>query len=311
VLSGFLIGGILLDHRGSPRLMRSFYIRRAARILPLAFLSIAVGFGMHGTGLVPGHPWPLAVYVLFAANFWMAAAGNWGVTALSALWSLAIEEQFYLVAPWVVRTARPRRLPWIFLATAAAAPLARWVILAIWPDRAFAASLLPFCRTDGLGLGLLGAWIVRDAPAVAWCRAHLAWLRILLGLSGVGCAFLTKVGADNASFAMAAGGYTIVAVFYSALLLLADFSRGSLLTRALSLAPLVLLGRYSYFIYLFHGWIVGLIVSLLFRHQWGLAPAVDVPQLAVGLAGLFVVASLSWRWFEEPLLTATRKHTGY
>jgi peptidoglycan/LPS O-acetylase OafA/YrhL len=103
VLSGYLIGGILLDHRDSPRLFATFYIRRATRILPLAAVCIAVILGSQAIGLYAapegGRPWPTAVYLLFATNLSMVRANDWGYRPLSHLWSLAIEEQFYLLAP--------------------------------------------------------------------------------------------------------------------------------------------------------------------------------------------------------------------
>src|SRR5471032_1355572 len=88
VLSGYLIGGILLDHRDSPRLYGTFYARRAARILPLAGLCVAVILaaqraGLYGAGPAEGGaPWPVAAYLLFATNLSMTWASDWGYRPL-------------------------------------------------------------------------------------------------------------------------------------------------------------------------------------------------------------------------------------
>ncbi len=108
---GFLIGGILLDHRDSPHYFKTFYVRRVCRILPLYFvLVIPVAAAIF---LVPqssgagqwllGKPMPVWSYLTFTQNFVMAGTGAFGCHALGATWSLAIEEQFYLLFPWVIR----------------------------------------------------------------------------------------------------------------------------------------------------------------------------------------------------------------
>jgi len=312
VLSGFLIGGILLDHRASPRLMPAFFWRRAARILPLACGCIGLGLGLHHLGLADGTPWPAAVYLFFGVNVWMAVAGQWGFQLLAPLWSLAIEEQFYLVTPWIIRFLSPSRLPWLFAGLIVAAPLARWLILTVWPDGRFAASMLPLCRTDSLGLGLLGAWIMRQEAAQAWCRRHAAHLGIIFGATAVGGLYLSRIRAENAGPAMAWGGYTVVAVFYFLILLWTELYRDSGLTRALGCRPLRLLGRYSYFIYLFQGMIAGLIMNLCFHRGSDLtAPPADLLQLATGLAGVLLAAAVSWHWLEAPLLAWSRRRTAY
>ena len=100
VLSGFLIGGILLDTRDSPNYFRTFYARRFFRIVPLyvAVLCIALAAN-HGK---IDEQIPTVTYFLFLQNFWMALHGTFGYL-LSPTWSLAVEEQFYLTLPGIVR----------------------------------------------------------------------------------------------------------------------------------------------------------------------------------------------------------------
>ena len=118
VLSGFLIGGILLDARSSPRYFQTFYIRRAYRILPLYFLVIGLSLLPHllaqfsvarATHTTP-LPLPWLSYATFTQNFWMAYLGVFGPSGMGITWSLAIEEQFYLSIPLLIRNVRPRNL---------------------------------------------------------------------------------------------------------------------------------------------------------------------------------------------------------
>lgn len=311
VLSGYLIGGILLDQAASPRLVATFYARRAARILPLAFACVAAGLALYAAGFAAGTPWSPAVYLGFGTNLWMAAGGEWGFPLLAPLWSLAIEEQFYLLAPWIVRSLSAAQRPVFFAGLVVAAPLLRWTILWLWPGSYFAASLLPFCRMDSLGLGVLAAWILRDEAASAWCRQQTAATVALLVAAILGLLHLSRIRALNAGPAMAWGGYTIVAVFYFLVLLQLELHRGSGVARWLAARPLRLLGNYSYFIYLFHGMLISLAVSLCFHGRLGLAEPAGVLQLAAGCAVLLLAAALSWRWVEQPLLAWTRRKASY
>src|SRR5258707_12417896 len=114
-MSGFLIGGILVDSRGSRRFFRVFYARRFLRIIPLYWLLFAIWL-LTLAGLVPGltpreHsqvPW--FAFLTFTQNFWMAQGRLAIVAFMSVTWSLAVEEQFYLAIPLFVRFVRERYL---------------------------------------------------------------------------------------------------------------------------------------------------------------------------------------------------------
>ena len=312
VLSGFLIGGILLDHRDSPALLRTFYLRRFARIVPLALVCIAAVLGAQAAGLYGppdgGAPWPWPVYGLFVTNIRMAAALDWGYRPLSALWSLGIEEQFYLVAPWLILLVPRARQLRLLLAFVVVAPLFRLGLIAFNPDWTFAANLLPFGRTDCLGGGFLVAWMVRNPPVRDWCARHRGWLLGSLAALAAGLAGLSRSGATNAGRPMALGGYTLVAAFYALLLLLTLCSPGSWWSRALGMRPLAQLGRWSYFVYLFQGLLIGLAVGLLFHRRLAVVSPANTWQFTAGLAGLLVAAALSGKFLEAPLLRWGRRH---
>jgi peptidoglycan/LPS O-acetylase OafA/YrhL len=116
-LSGYLITGILLDARGAPvgAVFRAFYARRALRIFPLGFLLLAVVF--LALPLVTYERVPLHVqawYWLYASN-WRSGNSPGALMYLRHFWSLAVEEQFYLVWPMAVLLISTRRLWWCVL----------------------------------------------------------------------------------------------------------------------------------------------------------------------------------------------------
>ena len=119
VLSGFLITGILLDSRAKPGYARSFYIRRMRRILPAYLLILAV------LKVYPGISWKfIMLSLVYLSNFADFVPGiGYGY---SVLWSLAVEEQFYLVWPWVVRWLSSRALFWVSVGSILFSPLLRY-----------------------------------------------------------------------------------------------------------------------------------------------------------------------------------------
>src|SRR5215469_7550470 len=131
VLSGFLITGILLDTRRAPGYFRVFYARRALRIFPLYFaylLLILVVLQGIFVVFVRTNPWqhvnPL-LYLTYSMNWVSGLDDQW----LGHLWSLAVEEQFYLIWPAAVWFCSRRSLPWVCIAMATAALAFR-----IWPQ---------------------------------------------------------------------------------------------------------------------------------------------------------------------------------
>jgi peptidoglycan/LPS O-acetylase OafA/YrhL len=140
VLSGFLIGGILVDARNSPSYFKTFYTRRFFRIIPIYYLWIlayVVLVGVAGSflrahsnsGVITAPGMPIYAQFFFLQNLMVfpfaGLAGAW----FGHLWSLAVEEQFYLVSPLVVRLLSTRMLTIFLACLIAAVPLLRVVLL--------------------------------------------------------------------------------------------------------------------------------------------------------------------------------------
>ena len=303
VLSGFLIGGILLDARQSPRYFQTFYIRRAYRILPLYFLVITLSLlpRLFRTAAHATLPIPRWSYLTFTQNFWMAALGDFGPSGMGITWSLAIEEQFYLTIPLLIRRIRTRSLVITLLAIIAGAPLLRLALHA-WPVHAGMASyVLMFTRADALCIGVLLALFVRNATFWRWIQSNRHTLSACIFLLFLGVVFMTWRSYDALSVPMTTWGFSWLAAFYAGILLMA-ISPSGVLSPLLEKRWLMQLGSLAYCSYLVH---VGIMQAI--RHPL----KIHFPQFPVaswlaggvlGIAATVLVASISFRYFEKPLL---------
>jgi peptidoglycan/LPS O-acetylase OafA/YrhL len=133
VLSGFLIAGILLDHRKTSNYFRVFYLRRVCRIFPLYYALLAFFLCLSATNLSTSasfrwlfrDPLGLLSYATFTQNILMGARGDFAPGWLGITWSLAVEEQFYLVIPLLIYLLPRRILLYVFLCGILAAPILR------------------------------------------------------------------------------------------------------------------------------------------------------------------------------------------
>lgn len=303
VLSGFFIGGILIERRESPRLASVFYLRRAVRILPLYYVTVGCLLALHATGAAGSFQlFPGWVYGFFLTNFALASAQTWDWLPFSILWSLAVEEQFYLLAPWLVRLLPPARLPWFAAGVILFVWAARAGLLLGYPHGHFAAHVLTPLRMDALALGVLVAWIVRNAAA----RAFLAMLarRWKLGLTAglAGLAMLTLQRPADGDATLCLYGYALLAVFFALLVAMVAAVRPPWLCRLLSCRPLAHLGRHSYFIYLWHTVIGVTVIRWLGGPHFLLNSYVALGIVTLAAVVTWGAAIMSWNFFEGPLV---------
>jgi peptidoglycan/LPS O-acetylase OafA/YrhL len=309
VLSGFLIGGILLDARDSPRYFKTFYVRRAFRILPLYGLALALFFlrfvtqsgsaGPLGSFSHSSIPW--AAYVTLTQNIWMAVLGTFGVGAMAVTWSLAVEEQFYLTVPFMIRKVASSHLILVLLSVVVTAPLLRTGLHLFFRNGNFAAYVLMPCRADALCLGVLAALLVRQPRAWKFLLAQRRALGWVTGFLFVGLAGLTFKGYEFSTL-MVTVGYSWLALFYTGCLLIAVTARSGLFVRVLCNRFLMQLGVLAYCTYLVH-----LPAIEACRRMLGLRfnYAAETTQFVGGLIGValtLLLAKFSWHFFEKPLL---------
>ncbi len=292
VLSGFLITSLLLgEHAVSGRLrLWRFYGRRALRLLPALFTLLGVYLVYAYVTDYPGGPVRSGVLsIAFYYSNWRVAYTLRGAPGLGGLWSLAVEEQFYLVWPFVVLALLWLRRPVIVAITIAAA------IVAVMVHRAqlYEASswFAPYIRTDTRADALL----VGALCAVLWSAQKAP--RRGFGAAGTVGALVVGVCVFRLNFTdsfLYRGGFTLVAVAVGAMILAAIespwFARPILRTPVLCIA-----GRVSYGLYLWH--IAIFFAVARYGTTWGSAARVLLAYPLVALATF-----LSWRYVERPAL---------
>jgi peptidoglycan/LPS O-acetylase OafA/YrhL len=303
ILSGFLIGGILIDARESGNYFLVFYRRRLCRIFPLYFAFLAIAFfAIHfkpsplHVVYQPAIPWK--VCAIFCQNFWMAIHNDMGAV-MNPTWSLAVEEQFYLVIPAVIYFVRPSRLIWILTAGIVLAPLIRLTIFLANPRLTMAMYVLLPCRMDSLLLGVATAYFLRQPGAWEFVGAHLRQLWIAIELLTVVCAlFLVRASMFDPLTMLL--GYDCVGVLYACILVASLFDRT--LARVLQARWLMGLGSIAYGVYLIHLLAFGLIFAVLKDH-----PNSGATTAIIALVLTIVIAKVSWEWFEKPFVRFGRR----
>ena len=319
VLSGFLIGGILLDARTSTNYFRIFYTRRFLRIVPIyaAILLVfpvvlTVARRVHHVDFewLTGNGLPWYSYWTFTQNFWMAHTARLGAGAFVVTWSLAVEEQFYLTLPLIVRFFSGRRLLTCVLAGICFAPVARTAIRLIWPHNWAAVFVLMPCRADALLLGVLAAILVRDDAWRTRIQRSNLFFAVSIPMFLLGIGFLTLKAFTITGLLMPTLGYTWLALFYATVLLYSVTRPSSLVSRVLKFKWLGWLGGIAYGIYLFHEFILGILFGYFWGHEPRTTGGSTFLTALVALALTFIVARLSWRYFENPLIRFGHR-TGY
>lgn len=313
VLSGFLITGILLDSRGKPGYLRSFFARRSLRIFPLYFLALWATFigvpclAQYWTAAAPAaqrvsqlshdQVW----FWTYLQNWMFAFRGHWpDVNYLNHFWSLAVEEQFYLVWPFVVGWASSRTLARICWAAVVGALLLR---IGLWTQGYPSVALYvpTLTRVDSLCLGALFAmglrspvWYPRLCRWAPWMMVGMAGL--IIGIDSVWPVLKTAQAGSQTI------GHTLLGLLFGAFVFTASaVNPHGRLARALSIRPLTLLGQFSYCMYVLHRPVYKLVKKL----DWTSFPESirSVLIFAAALLGSLAVSGLSWKFIEKPILS--------
>ena len=304
-ISGFLIGGILLDHRGSSSYFSTFYIRRTCRIFPLYFaviIPLILLCYTHDRVDIFGTPLPWWSYLTYTQNIAAPVAAHLGPPSLQPTWTLAVEEQFYLLLPVIVYLLSCRRLLILALTLIALTPILRAGLVATGNLNAFLASclLLP-CRWDMLFFGVLAAIAMRDKEVLARLHANQCRLLKIGCLAGsaaiIACSAIKRIGNFDATQALLPALIAFCAMCYLLLVISGHHDTPFLRSRVL-----VFIGTISYGIYLMHQPIAAIIHATIL----GLSPDIStIPQLGVTLiatALTVIIAWLSWYYFESPFV---------
>jgi peptidoglycan/LPS O-acetylase OafA/YrhL len=317
VLSGFLITGILYDTKDAPRGVRNASARRMLRIFPLYYgvlLVLFVVLPIVSRGPTPGidkvaqnQGWLWLYCSNIAAFFSTGEPFRGGLVQAGHFWSLAIEEQFYLVWPLVVLTLGRQTLMKLCAAAIVAGLALRMELVAKGVDHLY---LFTPCRLDGLMTGALLALALRSGRGIA---TLLRYAKPIACISGAALMIiLIARGFDTEDWVMTTAGFTLLAIFFAAaMILLLAASPQSAVARIFRGRTLTFFGKYSYGLYVLHFVLkpifqhyfsVSLLTDRVFHHYW---PA-RFAFMALSIAASLAVAWLSWHLYEKQFLKLKR-----
>jgi peptidoglycan/LPS O-acetylase OafA/YrhL len=291
VLSGFLITGILLDAKQSDGYFKNFYVRRCLRIWPLyysllLFMFVGIRFlsrSQFQTDLQQSSPW--WAFPIYLQNFLLShstnAAGPLGVT-----WSLAIEEQYYLVWPLFVRFCSFKMLRTIAVAELCLSPALRYYLSV---HHVYLYTNV-FCRLDGLMAGALLALLVRLRGFDPSKYLKWAWVLFFIALP---MALLT------AAYVVGWAVYSFTSLASAAFVYVSLYSGRNWIQRIMTNRFLIYTGVISYGLYLLHKIPSGMVQALhLDRNRYLPLPIIFVASYAL--------AAASWNLLEKPFLNLKR-----
>jgi peptidoglycan/LPS O-acetylase OafA/YrhL len=317
VLSGFLITGILYDSRTDEHYFRNFYMRRTLRIFPLyygvliiIFLVLPLVPALRATelsGLQAHQAWAW----LYAVNIYLAIHDGWVLSYIEHFWSLAVEEQFYLIWPlavWLL-AAKPRAFLTFSLLIATASFVGRIAASLAGAGPVVIEVLTPF-QLDALAIGGFFAVYLRQPGGEAGARRIV----VPLALAGLGL-LVIQFGARH----LTVRGNVLESVRGGAfhLLLAALLLKGilgpvsSAWTRCLLSRPLAFLGKYSYGLYVYHHFFSYYFsthrTDLMLAARLGCSNMTALLlQASAGIAASVIVAWLSFEFFEKHFLRLKR-----
>jgi peptidoglycan/LPS O-acetylase OafA/YrhL len=315
VLSGFLITGILLDTKDAPHYWRNYIAKRCLRIFPLYFGVLFVAFV-----IVPQVGWDEPQFATLQHNqlwYWtylvnvLEVVKGPGATPLntSHLWSLCIEEQFYVVWPFIVLVASPKGLVRFAAWTMAIGLLIRLLLVrTVGPSAAY---VLTPGRLDGLMIGAVLA-VAGRAPG----GLH-RWRRVAIRLLAAGTLALLVLavwrGMEYGDPVIAVAGYPLLAMTYGALLVISLTGQRAW-AAILRSSALRQWGKYSYGLYLLHYpllWALDDKLGRVFSDPGLVIAGSRLPGVllrsAVGVPLAFGIAWASYRWYERRFL-ALKQH---
>ncbi|MBY0547045.1 MAG: acyltransferase [Candidatus Obscuribacterales bacterium] len=312
VLSGFLITTILLNGRHKPQYFRNFYARRMLRIFPLAYFYLVLAV------VVPAICFPSTNTIPLINSLWLFAFASNIAAYLhipiqwtaNHFWSLAFEEQFYAIWPWVVRWCSVKALTLITIFMLIILFVCRLLVISLNWDHQF-----PFyMRCDGIPMGALLAVIYKHRQSAETARLSKASLfgiiLLLAGLVPLGLAFH---GRQHQLIELIHG--TVSAALFGMMLLFAlSTPPSNLIQKVLGSSFLRTFGKYSYGLYVFHPAVAGPLESFCSVTTLQNLFHSDVVGSFVWMLGAilisFSLALLSWNFIETPFLKM-KKHFDY
>lgn len=297
ILSGFLIARILLANHSSPNYYPAFFKRRALRILPLYYLLVSACLLF--PALTPAaadnaattlHPW--WSYLSLTQNFFMSLHAEWGAPSLSITWSVALEEQFYIFLPFLLRAVPRRHLGKMVALMMMIGPLSRLLLPVAYPP------FLCIGAFDSLFLGTALAVLEQDNPSALKQASSRAIGMLGFAVGGAGMIL------GMARYNLGALAHSYIALFWGSVIFLVISYAGTPWTAPFRNRILMWVGSISYGVYLLHPVMREIVENTL-------GPIVILsPGLAMATATLLLTllsAQVSFTFIESRLIAYGRR----
>ena len=311
VLSGFLITDILLKTVNRPGYLRNFYIRRILRIFPLyylfVFLSLFVIPRLSPHFDIKYYADNQAWIWTYMQNWLYIFHGHDGTNALHHLWSLAVEEQFYLIWPFIILLIRKPSWLLAFMAILLVAVVGfrLWIWLNQVADLAY-FNLYTFSRIDGICIGCMIALLQRVDPG--FLKRFTPWIVLFFAVMNFAFFFVNRRHDFGFPY-LALAGYTTFAMIFGLLVNDAVHGDTPVIGKIFSFPLLRFFGKISYGFYMFHWPIYLLLTPWLYAqlsgHLTGHSLGIAVSVITTGAA--ILLSWLSFRYYESYFLKLKNK----
>lgn len=303
-ISGFLITTLLADeYRAHTDIaVGMFYMRRLLRLFPPLFVMVAVTGAIWVAAGERLHPWGVLGALAYMTNYLVIFVPQIMDGIGGQLWSLAVEEHFYLFFPWLMLfvLARPRIVIPTFLALCVMSLMVRVIVALTWPEAATLYNgVATECRIDAILFGAIAA-ILRDGPQASRLLDRVSRPSVVVtALVILLATFLVRDTFFRSTFR-----YTIQSIaLIPPILAVTSTNRYSWIRKLLDSRPLVEIGILSYSLYLWH--LAGLELGVAAATHFGL-PAVS--GRVFGWMITFLVAVLSYKFVERPFFALRRRY---
>lgn len=306
LLSGFLIGTVLIANKNSKNYFSTFYIRRILRIVPNYYLFLLIFFAVSSISFFASSDFlsaenriPFWSYFAMVNNIYMAIQENLGNDSLSVTWSIAIEEQFYLVFSVLIYFLRNSALPYVFIFLIIAASVVRFQFIH-WIPRYV---LLP-CRMDSLSLGMLVAYFNVHADIQALANKYLRYIVLIMLIDVLICGVIYLLVED-----LGVVKHTLFALFFAGCVVLAITQKTSWFAQVLRNKVLMWIGTVSYSLYLFHYFILGMAHQMGGNRTIGIQSVCDIGITFLALSFSIFLSWLIYMKLESPMVAVGKRFT--
>lgn len=310
-LSGYLITRILLrgrdkieaGHSTLPHLLRSFTIRRLLRLFPGYFIALSLYLILLSPDVIQNVWW----YVTNSSNLHFARLGHWPGGA-DQFWTLAVDQQFYALWPFLVLLLPRATLPYAFLLIAALSPLSRTLShhdLALFSGPM--KDKLPWFLTDQLCIGAILAFLQETGRMP---KRRTLWLTLILSLISY-LLLRYELFSNTAESPLYIWQQTLLALFSTSLIGLCIEGVGGVGKAVLEHPITQYLGTRSYGYYLYHNLaflLLGKVGFFLFPQEDSVTDPLFLIRLICAAGILYLMAHYSWKYIEEPLIMRKAKH---